>query len=82
MDMHGRIMNIQHSQAAKRENWIDYAEGHRDARHAAAEIAIEGDALIAEMLAALEAAEPQLIGYARLASLAAINRARAFGVRS
>ena len=37
------------------DRWNAYSIGHREARHAAAEIASEGDALIAEMLEVLEA---------------------------
>lgn len=43
-DYHGRIMNIQHRRIAAPHN---YVEGHRDARHAAAEIAAEADAELA-----------------------------------
>jgi len=55
MDYHGRIMNI----ADGRDGFADmdvvraYKSGHRDARHAAAEIANEADAEIARLRDAL-----------------------------
>lgn len=50
-DFHGRIMNIQRRH--KDVYGEDHRIGHRDARHAAAEIAVEADALIAELRDAL-----------------------------
>ena len=50
MSLHNEIMNIQHKQG--REDFLDsvgygaYSEGHRDARHAAAELALKYDAEI------------------------------------
>lgn len=50
MNYHSRIMNILHG------SWrnYDYRAGHRDARHAAAEIAKDADALCKELVEALE----------------------------
>jgi hypothetical protein len=54
MSLHARIMNI-----AERDRGLQdhpdlcYGLGHRDARHAAAEIAAEGDALVEELVNAL-----------------------------
>lgn len=57
-NMHGRVMNLQDDAANQawdgRDARLSYKTGHRDARHAAAEVAAEGDALIAELVAALE----------------------------
>ena len=79
MDMHGRIMELDGHDVS----------GHYIARHAAAEIASEGDALIAEMLAALESlvscidsTRGKNADEALHASRTAIAKARAFGVRS
>lgn len=47
MDYHGRIMNIDQAQGAACSS--DYAKGHRDARHKAAEIALEAQAEIEEL---------------------------------
>jgi catalase len=56
MNYHGRIMNIpiNHPKAMTSEN---YKEGHRDARHDAAEIANEADAEIERLRSALGASE-------------------------
>ena len=45
MDLHGRIMNLPATPAKVNGNnyGIAYKEGHRDARHAAAELAMLGD---------------------------------------
>ncbi len=55
MNFHGRIMNIAASRLALRDAESvsakqAYSLGHRDARHAAAEIANEADARIAELV--------------------------------
>ncbi len=47
MSYHGRIMNIRDGTDGAAS--IEYKRGHRDARHAAAEIALEADARIAEI---------------------------------
>lgn len=56
MNYHGRIMNIPASHGQIGSDADFYRFGHRDARHAAAEIANEADAVIAELLEALELA--------------------------
>lgn len=43
-NFHGRLMNIPQPRGFRGE----YYEGHRDARHAAAEIGLEADALAAD----------------------------------
>ncbi len=50
MDLHGQIMNIRCDEFASialnnRKPTLHYAAGHRDARHAAAELALKADAL-------------------------------------
>ena len=61
--LHDQIMNIEAKPA--KVNGINYVltykEGHRDARHAAAELAASQDATISALLADLEAAEKRLI---------------------
>ena len=47
MSFHGRMINIRDN--ADDEALSEYKRGHRDARHAAAEIANEADARIAEL---------------------------------
>lgn len=47
MNFHSRMMNIR--DGAEGAASIEYKRGHRDARHAAAEIANEADAKIAEL---------------------------------
>jgi len=60
MDYHGRIMNIECLPPARmNQHPVDpecsaYRIGHRDARHAAAEIACEAQAEIARLREALE----------------------------
>lgn len=52
--MHGKIMNISHGQQSPimtKGEWLSYRAGHRDARHAAAEIALAGDAEIERLRA-------------------------------
>lgn len=49
MNYHNKIMNL------RCVGWNDlYKEGHRDARHAAAELALDADATIDELLEVLE----------------------------
>jgi hypothetical protein len=45
MSLHNEIMNIPASSVAywSEQNAMAYKEGHRDARHAAAELALKGD---------------------------------------
>jgi hypothetical protein len=50
MSYHARMMNIRKGQFGNRPH---YQEGHRDARHAAAEIALEADAEIERLRAVL-----------------------------
>lgn len=57
MNFHGRMMNIR--DGADGAASIEYKRGHRDARHAAAEIANEADARIAELEAQLDAMAEQ-----------------------
>lgn len=56
MDLHGKIMNLPCDGATL--DWANtreaYMYGHRDARHAAAELATAADALIAELVEALK----------------------------
>jgi len=59
MDYHGRIMNIginpsSAGQCSQCQPMAAYTFGHRDARHAAAEIALEAQAEIARLREALE----------------------------
>ena len=59
---HARIMNIPAKTFAPGEmNEVAYKLGHRDARHAAAEIATEADATEAQLRAAL-AGKDEVIG--------------------
>ena len=48
MDLHGRIMNIlaDANKAGTDDVRLAYLHGHRDARHAAAELALKADAQI------------------------------------
>ena len=57
MNFHGRMINIRDN--ADDEALSEYKRGHRDARHAAAEIANEADARIAELEAQLAAAQAE-----------------------
>lgn len=56
INLHGQIMNLPHPPMARVEQnpSIAYKMGHRDARHAAAELALKADACI-EALRELEA---------------------------
>ena len=52
---HGRIMNIPSDvEGMSNPSRVIYKTGHRDARHAAAEIAAEADGVIEELYEALE----------------------------
>ena len=52
---HGRIMNITSDvEGMSNPSRVIYKTGHRDARHAAAEIAAEADGVIDELYDALE----------------------------
>lgn len=57
--MHGKVMNLPFgdmpSSPTGSQGYVDmaYKMGHRDARHAAAEIAADGDALIEELAKAM-----------------------------
>jgi hypothetical protein len=58
MSLHNEIMNIQgkpEQHEFRFSHAIAYKTGHRDARHAAAEMALKKDALIEKLLDALEA---------------------------
>lgn len=50
MSLHSEIMNIQ-----GKYDQFEYKIGHRDARHAAAELSLKYEALIEKLLDALEA---------------------------
>ena len=56
MDLHGRIMNIlaDANKAGTDDARLAYLHGHRDARHAAAQMASAQTAAAAALLAALE----------------------------
>lgn len=58
MSLHDKIMNIigRHSscRATSDGERQAYATGHRDARHAAAELAVAQDALVAQLVEALD----------------------------
>lgn len=45
MNLHGRIMNIPAKPYDGTDAYTHYCRGHRDARHAAAELAISADKL-------------------------------------
>lgn len=85
-DMHGRIMGL----ASPNDRNNDYDAGFVRGIDRAAEIASEGDALIAEMLAAMErihavysvSHSPESRASAWADVSAAIAKARAFGVVS
>lgn len=50
MNYHDRIMNIQATRVKEfRPQHVSYKEGHRDARHEAAEIALEAEREIEEL---------------------------------
>lgn len=52
VNLSARIMNLPVPDAAR--EWPNYGIGHRDARHAAAELASEADAIRDELVVALE----------------------------
>ena len=56
--LHNKIMNIPvrkaMSEIGLKDNMISYKEGHRDARHEAAEMALEYESLIEELVEALK----------------------------
>lgn len=57
MDLHGQIMNLPArlpKDCAKMATATAYKTGHRDARHAAAELALRADALVHELREVLE----------------------------
>jgi len=58
MTLHDKIMRMPHGTNeavySERSDWLAYKTGHRDARHAAAELAIAQDALVAQLVEALE----------------------------
>ena len=55
MNLHGQIMNLpaKHTHGFHGDGDLAYRTGHRDARHAAAELALKADADVAALLAAL-----------------------------
>lgn len=63
MDLHAEIMNIQvmvhPSGFSSRSNYLDYKEGHRDARHDAAELALKAQARIDELVKKLRREEEE-----------------------
>lgn len=46
MDLHGKVMNLQAKPYDGTDAYTHYCRGHRDARHAAAELALKADAVI------------------------------------
>lgn len=57
MDLHGQIMNLPArlpKDCAKMATSTAYKAGHKDARHAAAELALRADALVHELREVLE----------------------------
>ena len=60
MNLHGQIMNLQCKPAnmdAEPNQKLAYKVGHRDARHAAAELALKADAEIERLRKALQEAD-------------------------
>jgi hypothetical protein len=60
MDLHGKIMNLNCVQAnmdAEPNQRLAYKAGHRDARHGAAELALQADACVAALRRIIESAE-------------------------
>lgn len=53
MNLHGQIMNLTPTRLGPSDAPLAYKYGHRDARHAAAELAMKADAINALMLEAL-----------------------------
>lgn len=72
MDLHGQIMNIRVAPTELAtslyagDTGLAYKIGHRDARHAAAELALAAGAEIERLRAALEFACEELSGYMNL----------------
>ncbi len=68
MNLHNEIMNIPvtitMAELGLRQDLLPYTIGHRDARHAAAELALKADAEIESLRAQLEAAN-KLLSIAR-----------------
>ena len=67
MSLHDEIMNIQTDKAADEKihgQIMAYKRGHRDARHAAAELAIEHDLEMEQMKEVLRDAYTLAIGHA------------------
>ena len=64
MSLHGEIVNIlaDANKAGTQDPRIAYLHGHRDARHAAAELALRADAEIERLRAALEMAYCKTVG--------------------
>ena len=84
-DMHGKIMNIGHGQKSPimtAGEWLAYRSGHRDARHAAAEIALAGDAEIERLRAMIKAANAKLAEVMRERDAYKLNSARYEYVRN
>jgi hypothetical protein len=76
MDLHGQIMNLPArlpSDCAKMATSTAYKAGHRDARHAAAELALTTDATMEE---AAKIIEELCMRYSHPAPLAALARLR------
>lgn len=70
MNLHNEIMNIRVDNKLKEgytdvdgevsSNWYSYKEGHRDARHAAAELCIQAEARIEDLETALKKAREDI----------------------
>ena len=78
MDLHGQIMNLTHSRAlpdncAPDNALLAYKLGHRDARHAAAELALTTGATMEE---AAKIIEELCMCYSHPAPLATLARLR------
>lgn len=54
MDLHGEIINIRQEKLGVGHSQYDYNLGHRDARHAAAELSIKYTSLIERLFSELE----------------------------
>jgi hypothetical protein len=80
MDLHGRIMNLRCDIPEAATEWpnygVGYKSGHKDARHAAAELALASDAAMEE---AANIIEELCAAYGHPAPLATLARLR-FGV--
>lgn len=60
MSLHDKIMNL-----PVESKLFMFADGHREARHAAAELALQYDALIEQMAAALKTADALLYAHGK-----------------